>query len=127
MNNRRTIGWMILVFLVLVALHLFLNARGGRADARLVKRSFLARSADRATEFRLIHSDAQEVRLVRSDVGWRIVEPFSGSADSQKIMQLADALAFCPVEDSQSDSDLLRLGVRGRTMALRPRPCRLLL
>ena len=110
MNNRRTIGWMILVLLVLVALHLFLNARGGRADARLVKRSFLARSADRATEFRLIHSDAQEVRLVRSDIGWRIVEPFSGSADSQKIMQLADALAFCPVEDSQSDSDLLRLG-----------------
>ena len=115
MSNRRSIFWMLLTILVLVAAHIFLNVRGTRANARILRQSVLVRGADRATGFLLARQGEQEVAVERKvGSGWRIVAPFEAAADARRVMQLADALAFRPVLDSQSDFELLKLG-RTRT------------
>ncbi len=110
MSNRRTIFWMLLMLAVLVAAHVLLNVRGTRADARILRQSVLVRGADRATGFLLARQGEPTVAIERNLNDWRIVAPFTAAADARRIMRLADALAFRPVLDSQSDFELLKLG-----------------
>ncbi len=111
MNNRRAIFWMLLTILMLVAAHILLNVRGTRANARILRQSVLVRGADQATGFLLARQGEAEVAVERKlGDGWRIVAPFEAAADARRVMQLADALAFRTVLDSQSDFELLKLG-----------------
>ena len=110
MSNRRSILWMLLLLAVFVAAHILLNVRGTRANARILRRSVLVRGADRATGFLLARPGEPTVEIERRLDNWRIVAPFTGAADTRRMMQLADALAFRSVQDSQSDFELLKLG-----------------
>ena len=110
MSNRRSILWMLLTLALLVAAHVLLTVRGTRANARLLRHSVLVRGADRATGFLLARQGEPTLEIARDANGWRIVAPFASSANASRVMQLADALAFRPVLDSQSDFELLKLG-----------------
>lgn len=120
MNNRRSILWMLMFLVLLAGAHILLNVRGTRANARLLRRSVLVREADRATGFLIAQRGAPAVEIERTHGDWRVVAPFSGAADSRRLMRLADALAFRSVLDSQSDFELLKLGRTRADFGLEP-------
>ena len=65
---------------------------------------------DGIRRIRLARADGTEVELTGQSGEWRLVSPFSGSADEQSVMRLLDAVSQLPVIDVLSDSDLLELG-----------------
>ena len=41
---------------------------------------------------------------------WRLTQPYAGSVDEPVVLKLLDAIAFTPVTDAMSESELLKLG-----------------
>jgi len=106
-RNRRSILLLLLGIALLAAANLALRIYGGDA-ARIVRRSSLLEAASDVTR---ISIERGSRRLVLAKTArWRLEAPFSASADETVVLKLLDALAFTRIQDSVSDSDLLRLG-----------------
>lgn len=117
MRNRRAILWMLAAILGLVGLH-FAFDLGGVPETAPSDRTVLLPGADRATAIGVARPGAGTLSLEGGLDGWRIVAPFAAPADEQRIRRLADALAFAPIVDSLTDSELLHLGRTREDFAL---------
>lgn len=108
MKVRRLWIMLLAASALLAAVHLALGLGGSRAD-RLVRRLTLLPEADRAVSVSISRGSGRIV-LSRRSGDWRIDSPFSGAADSRLVLKLIDTLSFAPLQDSMSDSELLKLG-----------------
>lgn len=115
MRNRKSILFLLLGIALLAAANLMLRLYGGDA-ARIVKRTSLLDAGERVSRISIVR-DGKNVVMAKT-AHWRLVEPFSGSADEPVVMKLLDALAFTTILDSVTDSDLLRLGRTRADLAL---------
>ena len=112
MKNRKAILLLLLAIALLVVAEVTLRTTGNGATAPLHRRTLVTSRTD-PVRVTLRRPDAAATVLVKS-TRWQLVSPYSGSVDEQVVLRLVDALAFTPLDDSLSESDLLR---RGRTRA----------
>ena len=113
MTNRRMILWLLAGILVFAFAN-FMLARNVSHKAAVIQKSSLLSVPDEAVSgIVVMRGDAVETRLARTGE-WRIVDPFSGSADESVVLRLLDALEYTPVSDAYSDKELFKLGERTR-------------
>ena len=113
MTNRRMILW-LLAGILFFAFANFMLARNVSHKAAVIQKSSLLSVPDEAVSgIVVMRGDAVETRLARTGE-WRIVDPFSGSADESVVLRLLDALEYTPVSDAYSDKELFKLGERTR-------------
>jgi len=110
MSNRRSILWLVFLSLALAAANVAVISRGGSA---VTSRMSLADPSDEYSSI-TIERRGRRPTVLKKTSSWRIVEPYSGSADERVVMRLVDALSLAPVDDRISDAELL---ARGRTRA----------
>lgn len=102
-------------------------AAAAAANFALLSRDEYQKKAGGATTLLDPSADVSSVRIERKggqaltlekSQAWRLVEPYAGSVDEPTVMKLLDSLAFTPVDDAISETELLRLGRSGRDFAL---------
>ena len=108
MSRCRLLGWLLAACVFLAGVHAFLYLNGARTG-RILRRMVLAPLADGATEVSVLRDGVKTV-LSKASGSWRIAEPFSAEAEQQVVLRLLDALAFAPVEEVMSESELAKLG-----------------
>jgi len=108
MTNMRSIVWTTVGILLLAAAN-FMLSKSAPHETALVPRTSLVTIPD--SEITLVEvSRGGRVESVLSRAGaWRIVEPFSGSADETVVLRLIDALSYAQVEDSLGEKELFKL------------------
>lgn len=121
MRNRRTILFLLLAVVALVAAEVLLDAAGQRE--RVATRAFLAEDAASCTTLTLVRRTAPTTVLTKEG-GWRLVSPFPASAEASVVLKLLDTLAQAPVEETITDAELLRLGRTRADFALEDPPLR---
>lgn len=108
MSNRRSITFLILAILAVVAADVSL--RFGSDKVVAMSRRSLVGISDDIERLVIERIGAPRTVLSRADGVWRLVEPYSASVDAASVMKMADAISFAPIEDVISESDLLKLG-----------------
>lgn len=109
MSSRRSIIMLLAGIGLLVAAHFAVDCSGNgvvTAESRRV----LVPHADEAVRIEVSRGGRRQVGLERSEGDWRVVAPFSDSADVRVVKRLLDALAFVPVVDAISDAEILKRG-----------------
>ena len=109
MTNKRTIMWLLIGILLLAGAN-FMLARNATHKAALVQKTSLLTIPDDAVSLIEVSRNGEVESLLTRTGEWRIVEPFSGSADESAVLRLVDALAYAPVKDAFGDKELLKLG-----------------
>ena len=125
MRNRRTILFLLLAAVALVAAEFVLDAAGRRA--RVATRAFLAEDAVSCTAVAIMRRAAPVTALAKEGGVWRIVSPFRASVEEPAVLKLLDALAQAPVEEAITDAELLKLGRTRADFALEDPPLRVCL
>lgn len=109
MTNMRAIFWLSTGIVVLSLANFMLSRTGPGKQGLTQVKSLLAIPDDAVSLVEVSRNGAVESILARTDA-WRIVEPFSGSADESVVLRLLDALAYAQVDDSTGDKEILKLG-----------------
>lgn len=109
MRNYRELCWLVFAIVFALACHMFLDMRGA-AFTQMVARTSISTSADEANAITIKRLGEQTVVLSKASGEWRLVAPFRASADIHAVLGLLDALAFVPVMDSMTASDLRKIG-----------------
>lgn len=117
MSNTRAICWMIVAIVVSAAMHFLLDIKGPRS-ARMIRRTVLASSADKATAVSVKRADEPATVMSSASGVWMIVSPFHANADRQSVLKLIDELSFEPIIDSMGDSELRKLDRRRQDFGL---------
>lgn len=107
MNNRKSIVFLLLAIAVLLAANLLMRPGQKRTSVTPVRT--LADGGVRVSRLVILRKGALPAVLEKSKE-WKIVQPFLGSADEQAVLKTLDVLAYTPVSDVISDSELLKLG-----------------
>lgn len=119
MSNRRSLFWLALAVLLMAGVHLALSMRENGTSG-LAGRSALVRGLpEKWTSITVERGGTNRVKLVKGRL-WRLVEPYSSSADETAVMRLMDKLSTSSVEDFMSDAELLKLGRTRRDFLLEP-------
>jgi len=113
MTNMRAIVWMSIGILLLAAAN-FMLYRGAPHETAFVPRTSLMTMPDDAVSLVEVSRGGRTESVLTRTGSWRIVEPFSGSADESVVLRLLDALTYAPIEDSLGEKELFKLG---RTLA----------
>ena len=108
MSNRRSILILLSLVLLLAAANAVL--RYGAREMRASGRQLLVESSDVICGIRLERRGAPAVELGKIGANWRLVAPYSGSAEGQVVMKTVDRLTMTPISEVIADSDLLKLG-----------------
>ena len=108
MRNRKAIFVLLVLVLLLAAANAVL--RYGTREIRASGRQVLVETADDICRIRLERKGSPDVELGRVGTRWRIVTPYSGSAEDQVVMKTIDKLSMTPITDVIVDSALLKLG-----------------
>lgn len=119
MTNKRTIMWLLIGILLLAGAN-FMLARNATHKAALVQKTSLLTIPDDAVSLIEVSRNGEVESLLTRTGEWRIVEPFSGSADESAVLRLVDALAYTPVKDAYGDKELLKLGRTRADFGLAP-------
>ena len=109
MSNRRSILMLLAGIVLLVAAHFAIDCSSGSVAATARRNALLADS-ESASCIKIVRGGEAPTVIVRTNDVWRLVSPFSGSADDQVVKRLLDALSFVPVTDAQTDAELLKMG-----------------
>ena len=111
MSMRRSAIFLVFACAAAAAANILLWAHddGLRADGRT---SLLDPSLD-VESIRIERQNAVPTVLEKTPV-WRLLQPYSGSVDVPVVLKLLDTLAFTPVADAFSESEMLK---HGRTNA----------
>ena len=112
MRNRRSIFALLLLAVVLAAANAVL--RYGTREIRASGRQLLVETSDGICRIRLERKGSPAVELGKVGSRWRLISPYSGSAEDQVVMKTVDRLSTTPITDVIVDSALLK---RGRTHA----------
>lgn len=107
MSNRRSIIWLFLGIVILIAVHLSLIYNGD-VETRIVRRLTLVSPNASFNSIELTRKGSPSVRLTRES-SWQIVEPFRGGVDEQAVLRLLDVLSFTRIDDVLSESELAKL------------------
>lgn len=108
MTNMRAIVW-ISIGIVLLAAANFMLCRNAPHETALVQRTSLVSMPDEDVSMLEVSRDGRVESVLTRTGSWRIVEPFSGSADESVVLRLLDALAYAPIEDSLGEKELFKL------------------
>lgn len=108
MKNTRAIILLLTAILLTLVGNVALDYLG-KGDSMLARRQRLLEATERVTSVRIRHADGSAVALAKSG-RWRLVEPYSASADEPVVMKMLDVLTSAEITDSVSDADLLKLG-----------------
>jgi len=108
-SNRRSILMLLAGIVLLVAAHFAIDCSSGSVAATARRNALLADS-ESASRIKIVRGGEAPTVIVRTNDVWRLVAPFSGSADDQAVKRLLDALSFVPVTDAQTDAELLKMG-----------------
>ena len=109
MSNRRSILMLLAGIVLLVAAHFAVDCSSGSVAATARRNALLADS-ESASRIKIVRGGEAPTVIVRTNDVWRLISPFSGSADDQAVKRLLDALSFVPVTDAQTDAELLKMG-----------------
>ena len=109
MSNRRSILMLLAGIVLLVAAHFAIDCSSGSVAATARRNALLADS-ESASRIKIVRGGEVPTVIVRTNDVWRLISPFSGSADDQVVKRLLDALSFVPVTDVQTDAELLKMG-----------------
>lgn len=107
MNNRKSITTLLIAIALLLAAHVLLRP-GTRRTSVLSSRTLID-GGDECTRL-IVERKGEPVAVLAKAGEWKIVQPFSGTADGQSVLKVLDALSFTPVTDVISDAELLKLG-----------------
>lgn len=113
MTNMRSIVW-ISIGIILLAVANFMLYRNAPHETAFVPRTSLMTMPDDAVSLVEVSRNGKVESVLTRTGSWRIVEPFSGSADESVVLKLLDALTYAPIEDSLGEKELFKLE---RTMA----------
>ena len=116
MKSPKSIFVLAVLALALAVLNVSLRRPG--ADARSMDRLVFADLSSDVCGLRLVRPSAPSAELRLAEGKWRLVSPFSGSADAQAVMRVVDALARTPVVDTVTDAELVRLSRSRAELAL---------
>ena len=108
MRNRKAIFILLVLAVLLSAANAVL--RYGTREIRASGRQLLVETTDGICRIRLERRGLPAVELGKVDSRWRIVSPYSGSAEEQVVMKTVDRLSMTPIADVIVDSALLKLG-----------------
>ena len=109
MSNRRSILMLLAGIVLLVAAHFAIDCSSGGVSAT-TRRDALLADSESASRIKIVRGGEAPTVIVRTNDVWRLISPFSGSADDQVVKRLLDALSFVPVTDAQTDAELLKMG-----------------
>ena len=108
MRNRKSIFVLLVLAVLLAAANAVL--RYGTRETRASGRQVLVETADGICRIRLERTGSPDVELGKVGTRWRIITPYSGSAEDQVVMKTIDKLSMTPITDVIVDSALLKLG-----------------
>lgn len=108
MRNRKSIFVLLVLAVLLAAANAVL--RYGTRETRASGRQVLVETADGICRIRLERKGSPDVELGKVGTRWRIITPYSGSAEDQVVMKTIDKLSMTPITDVIVDSALLKLG-----------------
>lgn len=108
MRNRKAIFVLLVLALLLAAANVVL--RYGTREIRATGRQLLVETSDGICRIRLERKGSSAVELGKVGVRWRLVSPYSASAEEQVVMKTIDKLSMTPITDVIGDSALLKLG-----------------
>ena len=102
----------ILALLVLISLLAGANLalRYGAREGKATGRQTLVEDQEGVCRITLERNGRVSAAIERSDLKWRLVEPYAGSVDDQVVMKFVDVLSMTPISDAIGDSALLKLG-----------------
>lgn len=110
MNNRKTIIYLLVGILALVAAHLYLSFGGG-VKLR-VRDTVLDRSMLGADKIVIERRGEAGVVLSGKDGAWRVLEPYMADASLSGVARILDALVLYKIEETFTDGELARFGKR---------------
>lgn len=125
MKNRKTVLFLLLTILTLVAIEVLLDMNGKKV--RVLSRGFLAENAPASTMVVLTRRGEPKIALCREASIWKLRQPFVSDVERPVVLKLLDTLAQTAVEETISDAELLRLGRTRADYALEEPPLRLCL
>ena len=107
MNNRKSIVFLLFAIAALLAANVFLRPRTRHSPVAPMRS--LLDGGFACSRLTVERKGAPTAVLERSDE-WKFVRPYSGKVDERAVLKVLDALAFTPVADVLSDSELLKIG-----------------
>ena len=108
MRNRKAIFVLLVLAILLVAANAVL--RYGTREIRASGRQLLVETSDDICRIRLERRGLPAVELGKVGSRWRLVSPYSASAEDQVVMKTIDRLSMTPITDVIVESALLKLG-----------------
>lgn len=108
MRNRKAIFILLVLAILLAAANAVL--RYGAREIRASGRQLLVETTDGIFKIRLERKGLPAVELGKVGSHWRLIAPYSGSAEDQVVMKTVDRLSMTPISDVIVDSALLKLG-----------------
>ena len=110
MSNRRVIVWLTLLLVATVGANVLLSWYGSPAGrAHALQRRTLTEATFTPVRVEIARGGSPAAVLEKSG-RWRLTHPYSASVNDEAVLRLVDALVFSPVDDSLTESELLRLG-----------------
>ena len=95
MRNRKSIFVLLVLTVLLAAANAVL--RYGTRETRASGRQVLVETADGICRIRLERKGSPDVELGKVGTRWRIITPYSGSAEDQVVMKTIDKLSMTPI------------------------------
>ena len=116
MSNRRSAMILLFACAAAAAANILLREH---EDLKADGRTTLLDPSLAVESIRVEHRSSPPVVLEKS-TSWQLTEPYPSSADAPVVLKLLDTLAFTPVIDAISESDLLKIGRTRSDFALDP-------
>ena len=108
MTNLRSVFTLLVLLFLLAGANLALHycAR----EQRAIGRQTLVEDQEDICRITLERNGKVSAAIERSELKWRLVEPYAGSVDDQVVMRFVDVLSTTPITDVIGESALLKLG-----------------
>lgn len=108
MSNKRLILWLLVVSLSAIVVNLVLAWRTP-PQSRLA-RLILVDPQLEPTEIVIERPEEAKTVLKKREGRWEISAPYSGAIDEHPVIRLLDEVMFTPIEDSITESEIVKLG-----------------
>lgn len=107
MTHARTILWLAVASIALVAANLYVEFAA--SEVRRLPRTTLMDMSFSPTRLKMERPGRPTVELELKGE-WCLVKPYNARSDSQRVLRLIDALAFSIPEDTITEGELFKLG-----------------